>query len=346
MRFFDGYPDEAYPWNMSSSRKIGVLLGGLTIERDMSLRAGEAVLNALRRLGHESCALFVDRDIDMALRQTRIDTAVLAVRGRYSADGCLQGLLEFHKIPYTGCGVLAAALSMNRAQAKNLFRMANLPVSPGYVVDIEDDIATTLRHGSFGFPVLVRPVSAALLLRSSWARDELELESALEEIARLDSQALVERLPPGPSVCVAILDGLVLGSRQFSSKMGPYSSALEEMDQLEGILSLSPTRSASIHRLALQAYDALGCEGPACVELCVHEKMNETIIDLDTAPVLLPKSLFASIAEEAGLDYTGLIEEILNGARLRAHGRKKMASIAPLFYERPSLHQDWVPEAN
>jgi D-alanine-D-alanine ligase len=331
---------------MSSSRKIGVLLGGLTIERDISLRAGEAVLSALRHLGHETCALFVDRDIDMALRQTRVDTAFLAVRGRYSTDGCLQGLLEFHKIPYTGSGVLASALAMNRAQAKDLFRMANLPVSPGYIVNMEDDKAAADRHGSFGFPVLVRPVTAALLLRSTWVRDELELESALDEIARLDCEALVERLPPGPSVCVAILDGIVLGSHQFSSKMSHYSSALEEKHRPEERLSLSPTRCASIHRLALQAYDALGCEGPVCVELCVNEHMNETIVDVDTAPLLLPTSAFASIAEEAGLDYTGLIEEILNSARLRAHGRPKMAPIALPNYDGPALRQGMVPEAN
>ena len=89
---------------MSSSRKIGVLLGGLSVERDTSIRAGEAVAAALRQMGHEALAMFVDRDIDVALRQTRIDIAFLAVRGRYSADGCLQGLLELHGIPYTGSG--------------------------------------------------------------------------------------------------------------------------------------------------------------------------------------------------------------------------------------------------
>jgi D-alanine-D-alanine ligase len=331
---------------MSSSRKIGVLLGGLTIQRDISLRAGEAILSALRHLGHETCALFVDRDIDVALRQTRIDTAFLAVRGRYSTDGCLQGLLEFHKIPYTGSGVLASALAMNRARTKDLFQMSNLPVAPGYVVHMEEDSTASERHGSFGFPVMVRPVDAALLLRGTWVRDELELESALDEIARLDSEALVERLPPGPSVSVAILDGVVLGSCQSASNMGQYSLTLDSKSGHDDRFSLSATRQASIHRLALKATEVLGCEGPVCVEICVNEHQNETIMDLDTSPLMLPTSPFASIAEEAGLDYIGLVEEVLRSARLRAHGRRIAVPSAKPSFDGPEIRQSMVREAN
>jgi D-alanine-D-alanine ligase-like ATP-grasp enzyme len=116
-----------------------------------SIRAGEAVATALRQMGHETRCMFVDRDIDVALRQIKIDVAFLAVRGRYSADGCLQGLLELQGIPYTGSGVLACGLAMNRAKTKDVLRLFNLPVAPGYVLrcDHEGSFATCTARSAF-----------------------------------------------------------------------------------------------------------------------------------------------------------------------------------------------------
>src|SRR5450432_527421 len=120
---------------MTGHRKIGVLLGGLSAEREVSIRSGEAILGALADRGHDAIPIFVDRDVDLVLRQTRIDVAFLALHGRYGEDGCVQGLLELLGIPYTGSGVLASGLAMNKAKAKEIFRWHNLPTAPGYVID-------------------------------------------------------------------------------------------------------------------------------------------------------------------------------------------------------------------
>jgi D-alanine-D-alanine ligase len=146
------------------SRKIGVLLGGLSSERDVSLRTGEAVLAALRERGHQAVPIYVDRDIDVALRQEQIEVAFLALHGRWGEDGCIQGLLEMLGIPYTGSDVLASALAMHKAKAKELFRLHNLPTPAYYVLTsaavasagaagAEDDLAAI--HGDFGFPCVV-----------------------------------------------------------------------------------------------------------------------------------------------------------------------------------------------
>ena len=105
-----------------TARRIGVLLGGLSSEREVSLRSGEAVVTALRARGHAGVPIYVDRDIDVALRQERIDVAFLALHGRGGEDGCIQGLLESLGIPYTGSGVLASALAMNKGKAKEIGR--------------------------------------------------------------------------------------------------------------------------------------------------------------------------------------------------------------------------------
>ena len=144
---------------MVGQRKIGVLMGGLSAERDVSIRSGEAIVAALTERGYDAWPLFVDRDIDLVLRQARIDVAFVTLHGRYGEDGCIQGLLELLGIPYTGSGVLASAMAMNKARAKDLFRLNNLPTAPGYVVEAEhgggEDLAEL--HGSFGFPVVVKP---------------------------------------------------------------------------------------------------------------------------------------------------------------------------------------------
>jgi len=333
---------------MSSSKKIGVLLGGLSVERDASIRAGEAVATALRQMGHETRCMFVDRDIDVALRQTKIDVAFLAVRGRYSADGCLQGLLELHGIPYTGSAVLACGLAMNRAKTKDILRLFNLPVTPGYILRSDHEGALADVHGSFGFPTVVRPVSASLLWGGTLARDEMELESALDDVFRLEDCALVERFIQGRPVSVGILDGVALGIVEVprvASWAGLRSVGTRGQEACAPI-RLSRERHDSVLRLATQAYDALGCEGPACVEMLVSERLNETIVDIDTSPLLLPSSPLPIIASQAGLDYNDFIEEILRGARLRAHGRHSNRRVYQAPFEGPDRRATAVPEAH
>src|SRR5690349_21874816 len=114
--------------------KIGVLMGGMSSEREVSLRSGEAVLNALRERGFRAEPIYVDRELDLVLRQTSIDVAFIALHGRYGEDGCVQGLLETMGIPYTGSDVLASALAMHKVKAKELFRLHNLPTPAYHVV--------------------------------------------------------------------------------------------------------------------------------------------------------------------------------------------------------------------
>ena len=333
---------------MSSSRKIGVLLGGLSVERDASIRAGEAVTTALRQMGHETCPMFVDRDIDVALRQTKVDIAFLAVRGRYSADGCLQGLLELAGIPYTGSGVLACGLAMNRAKAKDVLRLFNLPVAPGYVLHGDHEGSVMDVHGAFGFPAVVRPVSASLLWGGTLARDEMELEGALEDVFRLEDCAMVERFVQGRPVTVGILDGCALGMVEVprSGSWAGLRSVGARGQEICSPIRLSRERHDSVLRLATQAYEALGCEGPACVEMLVSERLNETIVDIDASPVLLPTSPLPLIAGQAGFEYRDFIEDILAGARLRAHGRRGNRRATQAVFDGPDRRASAVPEAH
>jgi D-alanine-D-alanine ligase len=346
---------------MMKNCKIGVLLGGLSAERDISLRSGEAILGALAERGYDACPIFVDRDVDLVLRQSRIDVAFLALRGRYGEDGCVQGLLELLGIPYTGSGVLASGLAMNKAKAKEIFRWHNLPTAPGYVIDAAgnrsgardfestngDEIVAI--HGSFGFPVVVKPAGEGSSLGVELARDEMELESAVEEAFRFDDEVLVERFIEGKEISVGLLDGKPMGAVEILPRGGMYDFRSKmNSDRSDYYLParLSPERYRSALRLATMAHEALGCDGATRVDLIVSERGNEVILEVNTLPALAPTSLLARIAQGAGMGFADLVEEILAGARLRAHGHRRERRALGISFEGPERRAGFLSLAH
>ena len=336
---------------MVGQRKIGVLMGGLSAERDVSIRSGEAIVAALTERGYDAWPLFVDRDIDLVLRQARIDVAFVTLHGRYGEDGCIQGLLELLGIPYTGSGVLASAMAMNKARAKDLFRLNNLPTAPGYVVEAEhgggEDLAEL--HGSFGFPVVVKPAGEGSSLGIRIARDELELEAAVEEALRFDDDVLVERYVEGKEISVGILDGKPLGAVEIVPKRGFYdfqNKYTSGRAEYHLPARLSPERYRSALRLATLAHEALGCDGATRVDLIVSERGNEVILELNTLPGLTPTSLLPKIAHGAGLSFEDLVEEILKGAHLRAHGHRRDRRAVQVSFQGPERRTGFLTDAH
>ncbi len=343
------------------NRKIGVLLGGLSAERDISLRSGEAILGALSERGYDACPIFVDRDVDLVLRQARIDVAFLALHGRYGEDGCIQGLLELLGIPYTGSGVLASGLAMNKAKAKEIFRWHNLPTAPGYVIDAAGnrstagafdsagagDVASV--HGSFGFPVVVKPAGEGSSLGVQVARDEMELEAAIEEALRFDDEVLVERFIEGKEISVGVLDGKPMGAVEIMPRRGLYDFQSKMSPSRSDIYlpaRLSPERYRSALRLGTLAHEALGCDGATRVDLIVSERGNEVILEVNTLPGLTPTGLLPRIAQGAGLSFADLIEEILAGARLRAHGHRRDRRALGTTFDGPERRAGFLSEAH
>ncbi|MEA2700916.1 MAG: D-alanine-D-alanine ligase [Myxococcales bacterium] len=334
---------------MTGHRKIGVLLGGLSGERDVSIRSGEAIVAALVERGHDAVPVFVDRDIDLVLRQMRIDVAFLALHGRYGEDGCVQGLLEVLGIPYTGSGVLASALAMNKAKTKEILRLHNLPTAPGYVIAADSGEDLIESHGSFGFPVVVKPSGEGSSLGVTVARDEMELESAVEEAIRFDDDVLVERFVEGKEISVGVLDGKVLGAVEIVPRRGFYdfqNKYTAGRSDYYFPARLSPERYRSVLRLGTLAFEALGCEGAARIDLIVSERGNEIILEVNTLPGMTPTSLMPKIAHGAGLSFEDLVEEILKGARLRAHGHRRDRRAVQVELQGPERRTGFLPEAH
>jgi D-alanine-D-alanine ligase len=312
------------------SRKIGVLLGGLSSEREVSLKSGEAILAALRERGHDAVPVYVDRDIDVALRQDKIDVAFIALHGRWGEDGCIQGLLESLGIPYTGSDVLASALAMHKGKAKELFRLHNLPTPAYYSLTATDtgDLASV--HGDFGFPCVVKPIREGSSVGVAVVKALDELEPAIERALCFDDEILVERFIAGKEVSVAVLHDRALGAVEVAPRKGFYDySNKYTRGATEYFVPprMSPERYRGVLAQALRAHTALGCRGATRVDMIVSDSGNEFVLEVNTIPGMTPTSLLPKIADHAGISFGELCEIVLAGATLatrRGRGERRI----------------------
>lgn len=308
-------------------RRVGVLMGGSSAEREISLKTGEGVARALEARGHEVARVVLGDDaIDGTVRDAKIDVAFLALHGRGGEDGCIQGMLELLGIPYTGSSVLASALAMDKLKAKEMFRLHNIPTPPYYVATETDLVDLEELHGSFGFPVIVKPRSEGSSIGLTKAHDLAELRAGVEAALEHDRFALVERYVKATEVHVGILDGRVLGCIEVVPKSGLYDyTAKYTAGETEYVLPprIDPTRARGVMNLAERAARALGCSGAVRVDLLVTEGENEYVLEVNTLPGMTPTSLLPKIAEHAGIDYGSLCEMILDGAQLHASAPRK-----------------------
>jgi D-alanine-D-alanine ligase len=311
-------------------RKVGVLLGGLSSERDVSIRTGEAVLAALRERGHDAVPVYVDRDLDVALRQERIDVAFVALHGRWGEDGCVQGLLEMLGIPYTGSDVLASALAMDKAKAKELFRLHNLPTPAYYVLRAADAGELADHHGDFGMPCVVKPVREGSSVGVTIVRDEAELAPAVMRALAFDDQVLVERFIAGREVSVAVLGDRALGAVEIAPREGFYDYANKYTRGATDYFvppRLSPERYRGVLAQALRAHLALGCSGATRIDMIVSDAGNEFVLEVNTVPGMTPTSLLPKIADAAGISFADLCEAMLADAVLttrRGRGERRV----------------------
>ena len=319
-------------------RRVGVVMGGSSGEREVSLRSGGAIAAALEASGHDVVRIALGEemgpDVGAILQRQRIDVAFLALHGRHGEDGCIQGLLELLRIPYTGSNVLASALAMDKLKAKELFRLHNVPTPPYYTVSSADDLTDLdAVHGTFGFPVIVKPRGEGSSLGITKVGSLGELASALEQAFDYDDTAIVERFVAAMEINVGILDGRVLGAIEIAPKNGLYDYEAKYtpgMTEYFMPARLPPTRYRGILNLADRAARALGCSGAVRVDLLVTSGENEYVLEVNTLPGMTPTSLLPKIAAAAGYDFNLLCEAILASARLHAPKRRRPASAAEI----------------
>jgi len=311
--------------------RVGVLMGGSSAEREISLRSGKAVASALSGLGYDVTEVVLGGagDALKELAKVELDVAFLALHGRLGEDGCVQGVLELLGIPYTGSNVLSSALAMDKLKAKELFRLHNVPTPPYYVFGVGHSTADLEEvHGSFGFPVIVKPRREGSSLGVTKARNLNELAQAIDCALAYDSSVLVERFIEAKEVAVGILDGRVLGAIEISPKGGVYDfNAKYTPGATEYFMParLPAARYRGVLNLAERAAQALDTSGAVRVDLLVTEGQNEYVLEVNTLPGMTETSLLPKIANAAGFGFAELCEAILERATLHTGTPRQVA---------------------
>ena len=308
---------------MVTDKRIGVLMGGISPEREVSLKSGNAVFNALEARGYEVSAIAAGHDICEVIRREGIAIAFLTLHGGYGEDGSLQGLLDVLGIPYTGSGVLASALAMDKEASKKVFLYHGIQIPPFKVLRVTGEDQETepgTVHSElvdFPMPWVVKPAAEGSSIGVSIVKERASLRAAMEQAAGFDTRIIVEKYIPGKEIQVGILDGRILGSvevrptLEFYNYEAKYTAGLTEY-----ILppEIHPGTLRNAEKAALSAHTALGCRGATRVDLIVDEEGSPFVLEVNTIPGMTETSLLPKIAAQAGLGFASLIEEILKGA--------------------------------
>ena len=301
-------------------KKIGVLMGGLSREREVSLKTGKAILKALGTKGYPACGIDVGQDIAEVLIKKKIESAFLALHGRFGEDGTIQGMLELMGIPYTGSGVLASALALHKIMAKKVFHYEKIP-TPFFQVFERSEIEKGLpKNLSLSLPVVVKPAAEGSTIGVSMVRKEEELLPALKKAGKHDEEILVEELMKGKEITVGILEDLPLPVIEIVPKSGVYDyHSKYTKGETEYILPARMPREKYLtaQELSLRAFKALGCSGYARVDLMLDEKDNPFVLEVNTLPGMTETSLIPKAALYAGIAFEDLAERILLGASLK-----------------------------
>ncbi len=301
------------------AKKIGVLMGGLSAEREVSLKSGAAVHEALCAQGYDAVAIDVGRDLAQVLVREAVEVAFVCLHGRYGEDGAVQGVLELMGIPYTGSGVLASALAMNKIFAKQAFQAAGLTVAPYRVLKRGESLVTA--DLAAALPCVVKPSQEGSSVGVSIVRNAGEIDVALETAFAYDAEILVEEFIRGAEVQVGILEDRALGAieivpkKEFYDFEAKYTAGMAE--------HIFPARLPDeIYRKVLQAgeqaHRALGCSGYSRVDFLVTDKGACYILEVNTLPGMTALSLLPEIAAKGvGVDFEELVERIALSAALK-----------------------------
>ena len=296
--------------------KIAVLLGGTSAEREVSLNSGTAVLNALRKQGYDAYPIDPKEFPVATLKEQGFDRVFNILHGRGGEDGTMQGLLEQIGIPYTGCGVMASALTMDKMRTKMLWKAFGLPVAEMEIVTVEN--RATLNPESvvkkLGLPLMVKPSLEGSSVGLTKVKTMEELESAVDFALKFDRTVLIEEWLAGDEFTVPVLDGEVLPSIKIVPEGEFYdydAKYISDNTQYFCPAGLSDAREQELRRLVKQAYDVVGCRGWSRIDVMADAEGTFRLVEVNTNPGMTSHSLFPKSAATVGYSFEQLVEKIL-----------------------------------
>jgi len=306
------------------SLKIGVISGGISSEREISLLTGKNIYQSLLESGYNT--LLIDLKDDFYSKLKEINLAFLAIHGRYGEDGTAQGLLELMKIPYTGSGVLGSAIAINKIMSKKILIYENIP-TPEYIElnsasgeDLKKMVSVIEKK--FDYPIVVKPNSEGSTIGVNIVQKKDQLKHAVEEAVKYDNKILVEEYIKGRELTVSIIgrEPVALPIIEIKPKSGFYdykSKYTKNMTRYIVPAELDKKVANRVSEMALKCHRVLECSGISRVDFILDDTGNAYVFELNTMPGMTATSLVPKAAKAAGIDFALLVEIILDSASLK-----------------------------
>ncbi|MEJ1297970.1 MAG: D-alanine--D-alanine ligase [Candidatus Sedimenticola sp. (ex Thyasira tokunagai)] len=291
--------------------RVAVLMGGRSAEREVSLVSGQAVLDGLLGCGVDAHGVDAKTDVVKQLQEGAFNRAFIVLHGRGGEDGVIQGALETLGLPYTGSGVAASSLGMDKYRCKLLWKGLTLPTAPFVMIAGEEDLE---RAADLGFPLMVKPSHEGSSIGMARVENRDELRSAWLEAAGFDTEVMAEGWLSGPEYTAAVVDGEVLPLIRVETPNKFYDyEAKYQADTTRYHLpcGLEPSREQVLAELALSAFDAVGCEGWGRVDMLMSDSGAPQLLEVNTVPGMTSHSLVPMAAKAKGIDFDELVWRIL-----------------------------------
>lgn len=294
--------------------KIGVIMGGISSEREISLKSGESILKNIDTNKYDVVKIVIDKkdDIVNKVRDEKIDFALLALHGQFGEDGTVQSVLQSLDIPYSGCGPLSSAACMDKDMAKNLLKAAGIRTAPW--INLRDISELNFEDiEELGYPVVIKPTHGGSSVATFIVKDKSEVLSAVEEGFKWDNEVMIEKFIKGEEITCPILSDEMypVVAIKPNAEFFDYAAKYNDGGSDEFVIELEKNLHKEVEEMALATYRALKCSVYARVDMIVTEDKVPYILEVNTLPGMTKNSLFPKSAAGKNISYSELIDKII-----------------------------------
>ena len=292
-------------------KKIGILMGGTSSERDISLKTSASMLQHLDNEKFEAIPIEINEQSDVLTKCQNIDFALIGLHGRFGEDGCVQAILETMNIPYSGCGVLASALSMDKDMTKKIVRHAGIRTADWCIVTT----SYQLDYLDAKYPLFVKPNSGGSSVATSLVKDASELKAAFKEALRYDREVMIETCIQGEEISVPMIDGKIYPiiaikpKGAFFDKAAKYETGDAAADEF--IVEFDEPLKSEIEWMLNETWRALKLEGYARIDFIIEDNVPY-LLEVNTLPGMTETSLMPQSCAHAGLAFTDLLTHLID----------------------------------
>jgi D-alanine-D-alanine ligase len=309
---------------MSNKKRIALIQGGMGAERNVSLATGGAFEAALKELGYPYEIIDAQEDLPVRLANAKADVALIALHGKYAEDGIVQSICEYLRLPYSGSGVLASALCMDKVLSKQMYVQCGIPTAPFETVDLHTTKATDVRT-KLGYPLVVKPSREGSSVGITIVKEEKDFLPAVQLAAQYDHYILIEKFIAGMEASVPVLKGRALSPIEIVPKSGFYDYKNKYTKGSTDYYMpprMPEDRIKALKTISEKVFETFRLKAYSRIDFRVDENFNPFVMEVNTLPGCTPTSLLPKAAAHEGISFSQVIQTLIECAGLDYKGLK------------------------